>query len=175
MAELGGIGGPGGIRPGMRRLFRGLDIAASGLSGQRRRIEVSAENIANADTTRTAEGGAYRRKVVGLAPGEVREPGLAGPIVAGELPVAIRAGEIPTLSADGQRGVVVTGVEEAAGEGPLVYDPSHPDADEDGYVRYPNVRVTDEMVTMMEARRLYEANATVFDAVKSMLRRATEI
>ena len=60
-------------------------------------------------------------------------------------------------------------------EGPLVYDPSHPDAGEDGYVQYPNVRVTDELVDMMEARRLYEANATVFDAVKSMLRRAAEI
>ncbi|MFW5952468.1 MAG: flagellar basal body rod protein FlgC [Gemmatimonadota bacterium] len=57
----------------------------------------------------------------------------------------------------------------------MVYDPSHPDANEEGYVQYPNVRVTDELVSMMEARRLYEANATVFDAVKSMLRRATEI
>lgn len=170
-----GVGGLGGIGGGGRRLFRGLDIASSGLSAQRRRIEVVAENIANAETTRTPEGGAYRRKVVALAPGDVREPGFSGAIVAGELPVAIQPGELPSQSVDGQQGVVVTGVEEDLTEGPLVYDPSHPDADQDGYVRYPNVRVTDEIVTMMEARRLYEANATVFDAVKNMLRRAAEI
>ncbi len=161
MSELGGVGS---------RLFRGLGIAASGLSAQRRRIEAAATNIANAETTRTAEGGPYRAKRVSLSPGPV---GSGRAPAAGEAPVAIPPGELPG-QADAT-GVVVNGVEEAAGEGPLVYDPSHPDADADGYVRYPNVRVTDELVTMMEARRLYEANATVFDAVKSMLRRATEI
>lgn len=166
-----GIGGLGG---NTSRLFRGLDIAASGLSAQRRRIEVVATNIANAETTRTAEGGPYRRRDVGLAPGDVREPG--GPPVAGELPGAVQAGELPRPYGEPEAvGVVQTGVEEDATEGPMVYDPSHPDADDDGYVQYPNVRITDELVTMMEARRLYEANATVFDAVKSMLRRATEI
>jgi flagellar basal-body rod protein FlgC len=60
-------------------------------------------------------------------------------------------------------------------EGPVVYDPGHPDANEDGYVQMPNVRITDEMVDLMEARRLYEANASVFDAVKSMVRRATQL
>jgi flagellar basal-body rod protein FlgC len=161
MPEIGGVG---------PRLFRGLGIAASGLSAQRRRIEAAASNIANAETTRTAQGGPYRAQRVGLASGPV-DGGEA--VQAGELPAAIRAGELP--SAPSEAGVVVTGVEEVDGEGPLVYDPSHPDADAEGYVRYPNVRVTDELVTMMEARRLYEANATVFDAVKSMLRRATEI
>lgn len=167
MAGLEGLGG------GVRRLFRGLDIAASGLSAQRRRIEVTAENIANAETTRTPEGGAYRRKVVGLAPGET-VPSFPEMIRAGELPTALRPGELPSAP-EAAPGVVVTGVEEDASEGPLVYDPSHPDADEAGYVRYPNVNMTDELVGMMEARRMYEANATVFDAVKSMLRRATEI
>ena len=72
-------------------------------------------------------------------------------------------------------GVKVTGIVEDATEGPLVYDPSHPDANPDGYVRYPNVRVTDEIVDLMDAKRIYEANATVFQAAKSMLRRAIDI
>ncbi len=161
-----------GIEGAGSRLFRGLSIAASGLSAQRRRIETAAANIANAETTRTADGTAYQRRVVGLAPGTEIEPGR---IEAGSLPVAIQAGEIPGRTEADPAGVVVTGVEEDATEGPIVYDPGHPDANADGYVQYPNVRVTDELVSMMEARRLYEANATVFDAVKSMLRRATEI
>ena len=72
-------------------------------------------------------------------------------------------------------GVQVTGVTEDATDGPLVYDPSHPDANADGYVRYPNVSVTDEMVGLMDARRMYEANATVFQATKSMLKAAIDI
>lgn len=166
MPGLTGVGGGA-------RLFRGLDIASSGLSAQRQRIEVVAANIANAETTRTPEGGPYRRKVVGLAPGDVSPRPVA--VRAGELPGGVPAGELPSPDGVADSGVRVTGVEEDASEGPLVYDPSHPDANEDGYVQYPNVRVTDELVSMMEARRLYEANATVFDAVKSMLRRATEI
>jgi flagellar basal-body rod protein FlgC len=81
------------------------------------------------------------------------------------------------LSADAQRvfGVEIVGVREDLSEGPLVYEPGHPDADESGYVRYPNVNLTEETLSLMETRRLYEANATVFDAIKSMLRRATQI
>jgi len=71
--------------------------------------------------------------------------------------------------------VEVQGIEEDTTPGELVYDPGHPDADENGYVLYPNVRVSEEMVTLMEAQRAYEANATVFEAVKSMLRRAAQI
>ena len=71
-----------------------------------------------------------------------------------------------------KRAVEIT---EDASEGPKVYDPGHPDADANGYVQYPNVRVTDEMVDMMEARRIYEANATVFQAAKQLLRRALDI
>lgn len=158
---------------GAGRLFRGLAIAASGLSAQRRRIETAAMNIANAETTRTADGTPYQRKVVGLVSGTPVDA--TSGLEAGSLPVAIRAGELPGPGELDPPGVVVTGVTEDGSEGPLVYDPGHPDANEDGYVRYPNVRVTDELVSMMESRRLYEANATVFDAVKSMLRRATEI
>jgi flagellar basal-body rod protein FlgC len=72
-------------------------------------------------------------------------------------------------------GVRVAAIEEDNSEGPLVYDPGHPDADAAGYVRYPNVRVTDEMVDLMSARRIYEANATMFQSAKSMLRAAINL
>lgn len=79
------------------------------------------------------------------------------------------------MQAGADAGVEVTGISEDATEGPLVYDPSHPDANVDGYVRYPNVRTTDEIVDLMDARRMYEANSTVFQATKSMLRSAIDI
>jgi flagellar basal-body rod protein FlgC len=161
-------------------LFRGLAISASGLSAQRRRMDVIATNIANAETTRTPEGGPFRRRILELreAQGEamLRRTDL-GPELSLRVPevpdVSLPAG----LSADAQRvfGVEIVGVREDLSEGPLVYEPGHPDADESGYVRYPNVNLTEETLSLMETRRLYEANATVFDAIKSMLRRATQI
>jgi flagellar basal-body rod protein FlgC len=122
-----------------------LRISASGLAAQHQRLDAIATNIANAETTRTADGGPYQRKVVGLAP-----------------------------SLDGL-GVRVTGLQADTSQGQLVYDPGHPDADATGYVRYPNVDVPTEMVDLMVARRTYEANATVFQVAKAMLRRALDI
>lgn len=153
--------------PGM---FRSLRIAASGLSAQRQRLETIATNIANAETTRTADGTPYRRRVVQL---EAAQAALAAadPAMLGE---TIDAAAIGGDSlAEG--GVRVAGVVEDATEGPLVYDPGHPDSDANGYVRYPNVRVTEEMVDLMDARRVYEANATVFQSAKAMLRRSIDI
>jgi len=194
-----------------RPLFRGLGIAASGLAAQRQRIEVIAHNVANAETTRTADGGPYRRRVVqfeaapfrvggaaGPMPGAVGDggavvPGPGGVVVPGPggagiagapgiTPFPVPEVKPPEVLVPGAAewtepagGVRVAGVVEDASEGPLVYDPGHPDADEAGYVRYPNVRITDEMVDLMEARRVYEANATVFQAVKAMLKRAIDI
>jgi flagellar basal-body rod protein FlgC len=135
---------PSGAPPVGRPMFGTLAVSASGLSAQRFRMDTIATNIANAETTHTAEGGPYRRRTVEMQP------------------------------ADGA-GVQVTGVAEDATAGPVVYDPSHPDANSDGYVRYPNVSVTDEMVGLMDARRMYEANATVFQATKSMLKAAIDI
>jgi flagellar basal-body rod protein FlgC len=94
---------------------------------------------------------------------------------AGFVPQAPRLGPATLPGASEPGGVRVLGTVEDPSEGSLVYDPGHPDADQDGYVRMPNVRITDEMVDLMEARRLYEANASVFDAVKSMLRRAAQL
>jgi flagellar basal-body rod protein FlgC len=134
-----------------RIMFNALRIASSGLSAQRFRMELVAQNLANAETTRTPEGGPYQRRVASL---EV----------------------LPPDPDDGTpTGVRVSGVRTDTSEGPLVYDPGHPDADEKGYVRMPNVNTTEEMLELMNARRIYEANATVFQVAKAMLKRSIDI
>jgi flagellar basal-body rod protein FlgC len=185
----------------VRPMFRALGLAASGLSAQRQRIETIAGNLANAETTRTEGGGPYRRKVAVLqaASAESRQFGAALQGVAGTVngpaPFGSRAFEVPALAAsgrtigddprsimvpaiggdDGVNGVRVAQIAEDQSEGPLVYEPGHPDADANGYVRYPNVRVTDEMIDLVDARRIYEANATVFQSAKAMLKAAINI
>ncbi len=123
----------------MRQLMGPLDTSARGMALQQKFIEVISTNIANAQTTRTPDGGAYRREVA---------------------------------SADG--GAAVTTTQDPR-PGRKVYDPGHPDADVDGFVTYPNVDLNTEMVDMMIARRVHEANATVFQAAKAMLKRALDI
>jgi flagellar basal-body rod protein FlgC len=142
-----------------------MAIAASGLSAQRTRIDTIATNIANAETTRTSDGTPYRRKVVQLQ--EVPYPDVAATAAGTPVP-SVRA---PA----GSGGVQVVSIAEDTTPGTVVYDPGHPDADEAGYVEQTNVRITDEVVDLMEARRLYEANVTVFEAVKAMLRRAAQL
>jgi flagellar basal-body rod protein FlgC len=155
----------------VRPMFRTLGIAASGLSAQRQRLETIASNIANAEVTRTEEGGPYRRRVVRMeaqrVEGQPFEMTREGVVSRFRLPTG--------NPLEHMGGVRVTAIEETAAEGPLVYDPAHPDADAQGYVRMPNVRITDEIVDLMDARRVYEANATVFSAAKSMLRSAINI
>lgn len=155
-----------------RPMFRTLGIAASGLSAQRTRLDVIATNIANAETTSVdANGGAYQRQVARMEargnPWQPYEVNAAGETTDFRLP----SGE----PLDAMHGVRVAAIEVDQTEGPLVYEPGHPNADENGYVRYPNVRITDELVDLMDARRVYEANATVFQSAKSMLRRAIDI
>jgi flagellar basal-body rod protein FlgC len=149
---------------GIRRPMRGLGIAASGLRAQRTRLDVIAQNIANAETTRGTDGRPYRRRSV-----ELRE--------VGQSPILLRrsADDVPVSFQDNLGGVEVAGVVEDPSEGQLVYDPGHPDADEGGYVIMPNVSINEEIVDMMEARRLFDANASVFQAIKSMLHRATQL
>ncbi len=158
----------------VRPMFRSLSISASGLTAQRRRIDAIAQNIANAQTTRTADGGPYRRRIVQTEEqGWTPEPFA---LEAGKIwPTGQPAGELPIPPFEQEGGVRVSGVAESTAEGPLVYDPGHPDADANGYVRMPNVDLTQEIVDMMEARRFYEANATAFTAIKNMLQRATQI
>jgi flagellar basal-body rod protein FlgC len=167
-------------------MFRSLGIAASGLSAQRARMEVTAANLANAETTRGPDGKPYQRQVVQMAASpldqRVQQPGFLPlpPIITqpGEVAPVARPPEFvlsPTHPVEAANGVTVTGIATDASQGPLVYDPGHPDADAQGYVRYPNVRVTDEIVNLMDARRIYEANATVFQSAKQMLRKALDI
>ncbi|MCD6462719.1 MAG: flagellar basal body rod protein FlgC [Thermotogae bacterium] len=129
-----------------------MSISATGLTAQRLRIDVIADNIANAETTRTPRGEPYRRKI---------------PIFAEYLEMA-RAGYK-------LRGVKVVRIEEDPSPFRLVYDPSHPDADQNGYVRMPNVNVLREMVDLISAQRAYEANVAAINATKSMVNAALDI
>ena len=139
-------------------------------------METIAGNIANAEVTSTPEGGPYRRRVVQMTANPV-SPTLVGTPLAGlpGMPPVPYPDVAGATAPDAAWGVQVTGVVEDASEGALVYEPGHPDADDAGYVRYPNVRITDEVVDMMDARRVFEANATVFQSAKQMLRRAIDI
>ena len=168
---------PQGVQSLVRPLFRTLGVAASGLSAQRARMETIATNIANAEVTRTPEGGPYKRRMVQMIAARTTqfEDSLGAalglpPVTPPESPTAL--GDV---TADHANGVRVSGIVEDLTEGPLVYEPGHPDANEQGFVRMPNVRLTDEVVDLMDARRAYEANATVFQTAKAMLRRAIDI
>lgn len=132
-----------------------FDISASALTAQRVRMNVISENIANADTTRTAAGGTYRRRVVTM----------------GQRPSAFS----DALHSAAGGGVMVTGIVEDASDFEYEYDPTHPDANELGYVAYPNVDETEEIIDLMAATRSFEANVTAFNATKSMAIKALEI
>ena len=136
-------------------IFRTLDITASGLAGQRARMDAITDNLANSDTVMTAKGGPYRRKVVVLqSDGNFRD--------------LLQAG-----GASG--GVKVAGVVEMQDEGRRTYLPGHPHADADGFVSFPNVSPLVEMVDMLATTRAYEANATAFQATKSMATKLLEL
>jgi flagellar basal-body rod protein FlgC len=124
--------------------MRPLATSAEGMSVQARFLEAISANIANAQVTKTPEGGAFRRQLAVL----MRDP---------------ETGRAETRVVRDQR------------PGRLSYEPAHPDADERGFVAYPNVNVTSELVDLMIVRRVHEANASVFQAAKAMLRRALDI
>ncbi|MGN1145669.1 MAG: flagellar basal body rod protein FlgC [Acetatifactor sp.] len=143
-------------------MFSAFNINASGLTAQRYRMDVISENVANANTTRTEDGTPYRRKVVTFAQkgNQTSFSKVLGNISAGY---------------SGQ-GVKVDGVyEDTETEMNMVYDPSHPDADENGYVTYPNVNIIMEMTNLIDASRAYEANSTAFSASKSMALKGLEL
>jgi flagellar basal-body rod protein FlgC len=143
-------------------LFGGLDISASGMSAERLRMDVIAENLANADTTRGPNGGPYRRKEVVL-----QETG-GGSSFASTLQ-GVQSGN----PAGG--GVQVTGIVDDASPMKRVYDPGHPDADAQGYVTMPNVEPVTEMVDLITASRGYEANVQAMTASKQMFTRTLDI
>jgi flagellar basal-body rod protein FlgC len=145
-------------------LFGSLDISASALSAERLRMDVTAENLANAQSTRTSNGGPYRRKEV------VQESNGDG--FAGALASARAAG----VGGGGpQGGVKVTGVVEDKTPNRLVYDPSHPDANAQGYVSMPNVNPVTEMVDLITASRSYEANVTAMQTAKTMFSKTLDL
>ena len=145
------------------RLFSSFEISGSGLTAQRLRMDVVANNIANVNTTRTAEGGPYRRQRV------VFEPRQATEFV---LPFSMEAQKRANA---GGSGVRVVGVSNDPSAPKMVYDPGHPDADERGYVAMPNIQLVNEMVDMISATRAYEANVAAINSAKSMAAKALEI
>ena len=138
-------------------LFTAMKISGSGMSLQRTRMNVISSNLANVNTTRTPEGGPYRKKMVVAEATALQEGGFSQ-----TLDGAIRE-------------VRVVDVKEDKSAPRMVYDPSHPDADENGYVATPNVNVMEEMLDMINASRSYEANAAAVSTAKTMAQRALEI
>lgn len=140
-------------------MFNAIDAAASGLTAERLRMDVISNNIANVNTTRTAEGGPYRRQVVVFSP-------RAG---------SSRFGQLLASELDAGAGVRVVGINKDQSPLKMVYEPQHPDANADGYVAMPNVNIVAEMVDMITATRAYEANVTAVSAAKTMAAKALEI
>lgn len=140
-------------------IFGAMDVSATGMTAQQLRMDTISENIANVNTTRDSEGNVYRRKTV-----------------------LFEEKSYPTFSealsmANGHigKGVKASRIIEDTSEGNKVYDPSHPDADDDGYVIYPNVNTVTEMTNMIDATRAFEANVTVLNSTKGMALKALDI
>ena len=146
-------------------MFDALNVSATGLTAERLRMDVTAENLANAQTTRGADGQPYRRKEVVLS--EVSSGGFGS-----QLAKAIGAG---SASRSQPGGVEVSAITQDQTPGKLVYDPGHPDADADGYVRMPNVDTVAEMVDLISASRAYEANVTAMNAAKQMFSKTLDL
>ncbi|MDR2820912.1 MAG: flagellar basal body rod protein FlgC [Desulfovibrio sp.] len=137
-----------------------FDISASGLSADRTRVNTIAMNLANAKTTRTPQGGPYRRRTVVQVATDVDDP----------FSVQMRSALDREL-----KGVRIMGVTQDMRPLKQVYEPGHPDANTDGYVFYPDINVVEEMANLMSAQRNYEANITTAEAIKGMYTKALEI
>ena len=142
-------------------LFQSFDISATGMTAERFRVDTIAQNIANVNTTRTEDGTPYRRKIVTFAEKELTP-----------FSTYYQSSRARAVG----NGVKVTSVkEDTETDFVMEYDPSHPDADENGYVSYPNVNTVTEMTNLIDATRSYEANATAFEASKNMALTALSI
>jgi flagellar basal-body rod protein FlgC len=149
----------------MSGLFGALGISGSGMTAERLRMDVVSENLANADTTRGVNGQPYQRKEVVLQ----QTGGQSfGAVLAG-VQSSQQAGSL-----DGS-GVRVAGIVDDPSPGRRVYDPTHPDADAQGYVTLPNVNSVTEMVDLITASRGYEANAAAMTATKSMFTKTLDL
>jgi flagellar basal-body rod protein FlgC len=164
----------------MEGVFSTIKISGTGLSVQRHKMNVVAENIANAETTSTEEGGPYRRKSVEVTAAKEKLPFQT---ILKNKQASLhrtRRQHMPGLGSKlGNRGEVsvAEAEEKVAGADAfkLVFDPSHPEADEEGYVKMPDIEIINEMVDMMAANRAYEANAMAVTASKEMIKQALDI
>ncbi|HOA40577.1 MAG: flagellar basal body rod protein FlgC [Halanaerobiales bacterium] len=142
-------------------MFSSFNISASGMTAQRLRMDIIADNIANVETTRTAEGTPYRRKLAVFQEKQVTS-----------FRELLKKNKGDATARDG---VQVAGIVEDPTPFKMIYNPGHPDADAEGYVAMPNVDIVSEMVDMISASRAYEANITVLNTSKNMAMRALEI
>lgn len=141
-------------------LFNLLSVSASGMAAQRSRAEVVVENLANSETTRTAEGGPYRRKDV---------------VFTSEPQGSPFAAVFQTELGAGSMGVEVSEIRQDTRPPEMRYQPNHPHADARGYVAYPNINPAEEMVDLMGATRGYQANVAAMSAVKDMIAKSIEL
>lgn len=137
-----------------------MNISASGMTAERLRTDIISQNLANVNTTRDADGNPYRRRTVVMA----------------EKDISSFSDVLRMSATNTSNGVKVTQIVEDK-ETPLrmVYDPSHPDSNEEGYVAYPNVNTVTEMTNLIDASRAYEANVTAFNGIKNMMLKALEV
>jgi len=164
----------------MSGIFKAIDVAATGMTVQRQKMDVVSENIANIDTSRTAEGGPYRRQRVLVSetdakPSFGRAMSAAHDKLARTNPRHIK-GRIHSLSRSTEPDSVSgEEIRDPESSFKLVYDPSHPDADSEGYVKMPDIEMINEMVDMIAANRAYEANISTISSSKRMLNEALDI
>jgi len=163
-------------------MFSGINISASGLRAQRVKQNIISTNLANAETTRTKEGGPYKRQTVVLEsdPNEFDYRLVFGPdrmegINTKRNHMRIPKPEFPIITEKVGAGVKIQQIAEDSSAPRLVYDPTHPDANKEGYVAMPNVNVVQEMTDMITATRAYEANVSAIASTKGMLMKALEI
>ncbi len=165
----------------MGGIINAIGISSQGLSAQRAKMNVIAQNMANAETVETPEGGPYRRKQVVFSEDKNSSTTFSSALSNANTRLSrtnsghrsggtVRTGERSIVSAVSHKEVV-----DPNAEPKLIYDPEHPDANEDGYVEMPNVEIMNEMVDLMTASRAYEANTTVISSAKSMAEKALEI
>ena len=164
----------------MAGLLSAIKISSQGLSVQRAKMNTTAENIANAETTKTKEGGPYRRKRVTVE--ETKEPANFGTVMkqAGQKLHKTNSKHLSGHSIKMKNSIDIPNVSEKEIVDPasnfrLVHDPSHPDADEQGYVKMPDIEIVNEMVDMMAASRAYEANTVAISTAKQMAQDALDI
>jgi len=140
-------------------LFSALSVGASGMAAQRARAELLVENLANAETTRTPEGGPYRRKDVVFESASAASPFSSVFDAQISAPTGVTVSDIITDTSDPERR----------------YMPGHPDADQDGYVAFPHINPAEDMVDLMGSARTYEANVAAIGAVKDMIQRSIDL